>query len=187
MASSIAPMRRIAILLVAAVLGAGSAVFAAGCGDRSKLIPSDAASRLNSDLDEVASGIADRNCASAAQAVQQAEDTATSLPSAVDPGLRRRLLEGLQNLASRAQVECRKTTTEETTSTEPTTTDTTSTQSTTTTPTTTTTTTPTTTTTTVPTTTTPTTTSGPSGGVGPGQGNGGGDAVNPGKRDGGDG
>src|SRR5436190_19942682 len=99
-------MRRIAIYLLAATLGAASATIAAGCGDRSKLIPQTAASRLSSDLDQVASGIADRNCASAAQAAQSAQDTANGLPSSVDPALRRRLLEGRQNLATRGQVDC---------------------------------------------------------------------------------
>jgi hypothetical protein len=162
-------MRRGVTLLLALVLGAGSAGIV-GCGGKTNphLLSAGRASRVQQALDEVRQAVDDHNCAGATRAVARLQQEVASLPRDTDPGLRRRLEEGTAALAQQAPVQCNETKTTPTvteTTTIPTTTVTT------TTPTTSTTTTPTTTTTTPTTTTTtpttPTTTTPGSGGATP--------------------
>jgi hypothetical protein len=170
-------------LLAAAILGAAASLVA-GCGDRSKLIPSGDASALRSALDEVAGATQSGDCASARAAVTRAGNVLAGLPDSVDPQLRARLRSGIANLRARVPVQCTEQTqtttptrttptqTTPTTPTQTTPTETTPTQTTPTTPTQTTTT-PTQTTTTPTTPTTPDaggTTSGGTGGASPGDG-----------------
>jgi hypothetical protein len=149
---------RIWRLAVAGALGAGAALLVA-CGASGKnLIPVADAGPLQSDFNAISTAVANGDCAGVDQALAKARaDLTTKLPSTVDPRLRARLQQGLDDLAQTAPTECRKNQTSSTQTTTPTTTATT-----TTTPpptaTTQTTTTPPPTATTAPTTTTPTTT-----------------------------
>lgn len=146
--------------LAAAVLG-GCAALLVGCGDRSHLIPSGDASRLDSALDQVAAATSAGDCATARQAVSRASDVLAGLPDSVDSRLRARLRAGIANLNQSVPVQCAEGGSDTTTETTPTQTQTTPAQ-TTPTQTTPTQTTPTTPTQTTPTTTTPTTPSTPS-------------------------
>jgi hypothetical protein len=150
-------MRWLPILSLAAALGFGSA-FLVACGDRNGLIPSRAASAMQSDLDRASSLVDAQECRRAQSAVVDAQATAAELPSTVDSSLRTTLSDNLQQVLSDVRTNCAKTTPTQTTNTN---TVTTQTQTTNTQPTT---------TETTPTTTTtqpkppPTTTSSPNGG-----------------------
>src|SRR5256885_5564411 len=162
-------MRRAAAILLALSLGLSSA-FLVACGDRNKLLPQSDASAINDKLDSVASAVAARNCTAALEAVNAAERQAQNLPAKVDPKLQATVQANLEHIANRAQADCTQSTqTRSTVSTATTPTQTT--QSTETTTTETQPTTETTTTETPPT--SETTDTGQSGGVGPGNGNGG--------------
>jgi hypothetical protein len=165
-------MRRAAAILLALSLGLSSA-FLVACGDRNKLLPQSDASAINAKLDSVASAVAARNCTAAQDAVSAAERQAQSLPGKVDPKLQATLQANLEHVATRAQAACTQstrtkstvstaTTPSQTTQTETTQTETTTTQTTQTNPPTTDTGPP-----------TGTTDTGDSGGIGPGNGNGG--------------
>jgi hypothetical protein len=162
-------MGRAAAILLALALGLGSA-FLVACGDRNNLIPRSDASAINQKLDSVASAVAARDCGVADSAVSVAERRAQSLPSQVDPKLRRTLQDNLVHVASVAQGQCTRSATTRSTQSTATTPPTPTTESTATTTTETTTTSP-----PPPTQTRPstgTTDTGQSGGVGPGTGGG---------------
>jgi cell division protein FtsN len=164
---------RVAPYVLAALLGVATSLLVACGGTNQHLIPVASADRLQSDFDRVAQAVAAGRCADASAAVQTAQSDFARLPTSLDQRLRRRLADGVDNLATRAPIQCSQQQTQ--TQTQPTTTETTPTTTTTTTttqttPTTTTTETTTTPTTTTPTTTTPTTTTGPTGGTGAGTG-----------------
>jgi hypothetical protein len=91
--------------LAAAILGAAASLVA-GCGDRSKLIPSSDASALSSALDDVAAATQSGDCASARAAVVRAGNVLAGLPDSVDPRLRARLRAGIANLRARVPVQC---------------------------------------------------------------------------------
>jgi cell division protein FtsN len=159
---------RVAPYVLAALLGVATSLLVACGGTNRQLIPVANADRLQSDFDRVAQAVAAGRCADASAAVQMAQSDFARLPTSLDPRLRRRLADGIDNLATRAPIQCAQQQTQ--TQTQPTTTETTppttTTTTTQTTPTTTTTETTTTPTTTTPTTTTPTTTTSPTGGTG---------------------
>jgi hypothetical protein len=166
-------MHRAVAILLALSLGLSSA-FLVACGDRNKLLPQSDASAINDKLDSVSSAVAAHNCTTAQDAVNAAERQAQSLPTTIDPKLQATLQANLEHVATVAQSACTQSTqtTPKTVSTQTTPTQTTQTETTQTE----------TTTTQTPTTSPPTTDTGPttgttdtgqSGGVGPGNGNGG--------------
>jgi cell division protein FtsN len=144
--------------LLALLLGVAAAL-AVGCGDRSNLIPGDAAAELKAQLAAVQAAVSAGDCSAAQAAIDRASARYQALPGSVDTRLKKRLGEGIRALRDTAPKDCQAARTQtETTPTETTPTVTTPTQ-TTTTATTPTVTTPTQTTpTTTPTETTPTTT-----------------------------
>jgi hypothetical protein len=117
------------VLLVVLVLGAATAVLVA-CGGDGRL-PSSDASSLTSALDEVSADFRAGRCGDAERALARARSVLGTLPSTVDPALRSRLGQGIDNLAQRVPASCRAATTQsqptETTTTDTTTTDTTTT------------------------------------------------------------
>ncbi|HEU4979140.1 MAG TPA: hypothetical protein VFT42_09625 [Solirubrobacteraceae bacterium] len=162
--------------VAAAILGVAASV-AVGCGTTNRhLIPSGASGALQNDFQRVANAVDAGHCQAAAQAVQDAYNDYANLPTTVDPRLRRRLKDGIDNLARRAPAQCTQAQTQpQTVTTETTTTQTETTPPPTTTTQTQTTTTPTTTTGT--TTTPPPTTTTNNGGAGAGDGGGAGAGV----------
>ena len=156
-------------LLLALVLGAGSAGLVACGSDNPHLLSAGRADRITQALDEVQTAVDQHNCSGAERALARLNDSLTNLPADTDPGVRQKLAEGASALAKQATQECNQTATTTTTETTPTVTETTPTvtQTTTTTTPTTTTTTPTTTTPTTTTPTTPTTTTPGNGGATP--------------------
>ena len=137
-------MRRALPPLCALILGVAAAL-AVGCADRSHLIPPDRAAGLKGVLEQARQAVDSGNCSAAAAAVRQARTQAATLPSSVDSRLRRRIRQGIENVAATFPRDCaanqKPTTTETTptttTDTTPTTTETTPTTPTDTTPTTT--------------------------------------------------
>lgn len=130
-----------------ALLAGAAAAVAVGCGDRSHLLPVNDAQALKSQLASVQQAVDAGNCAEANAALDRASTAAQNLDAQqLDRRLRRRILDGIQQLRKTVPDDCKaaQTQTVETTTTETTTTETVQ---------------PTTTTTTetVPTTTTPTT------------------------------
>jgi hypothetical protein len=99
-------MRMRALTFLAAAILAAAASLVAGCGDRSKLIPSSDASALSSALDDVAAATQSGDCASARAAVVRAGNVLAGLPDSVDPRLRARLRAGIANLRARVPVQC---------------------------------------------------------------------------------
>jgi hypothetical protein len=155
-------VRRAPLPHLCALLAGATAALAVGCGDRSHLVPVDDAQTLKDRLAAVQQAVDAGNCDQAEQALNRASDAAQNLDAnEVDRRLRRRILDGIQQLRETVRPDCEDAQTEtvDTTTTETVTTDTVPTETTETTETvqpTTTVTTPDTTTT--PTTTTPTTT-----------------------------
>lgn len=145
-------------LLATAALGLG-AVATAGCGSSQKLIPVNAATTMDDQLQRAADATSAGDCQTALAALAAAQKTFIRLPVTVDLRLRRRIQSGLAGLAQTLPVDCAAAALPAAPTTP--TTGTTGTTGTTTTDTTTTDTTPTT------TTTTPTTTAPPVGGVSP--------------------
>jgi hypothetical protein len=137
-------------LPLAFLLGVATAVLVACGGSNKKLLPAVSADRLKNDLADTRQAIDQQDCSAASAGLAAFQRDLGRIPPSVDRGLRSRLQEGADKLATRVPIDCQQPTTS--TTTVPTTTTTAPTTSTSTTPTT-----PTTTTTT-PTTTTPTTT-----------------------------
>jgi uncharacterized membrane protein YgcG len=181
-------------LVLAALLGVSAALVVACGGSSTGLIPAASAGPLQSDFEAVAQAAqsGNGNCLATESALGKTEQDFLALPSTVDPGLKRRLREGIANLRKVALEMCAQPSATATTAT--------ATTQTTTTPTATTQTTPTTTTTTTNTNTTPptaTTTPPPNNGggtpapeeseEGPSKGKGKGEGESNGKGDGGGG
>jgi hypothetical protein len=118
---------RVPALIVAAVLGVLCATLVA-CGDRSRLIPSGDAGRLQGDLDNLQSRVQSGDCDQISDALQQLNDDLAQLPTTVDIRLRNRIQEGAAALVNQAPEACREAQATETTTTE--TTDTTDTETT---------------------------------------------------------
>jgi hypothetical protein len=161
---------RIAVPILALVLGAALAVALVSCGGRDKkgLLPGDNAQQILANLTTVEQLASSGDCADAALKVDEVQSEIDALPTTVDARLRSRLREGAQKLSDivNSPGACETTTTESTT--EPSTSSSTTTKKpkTTTTSTSTTTTSPTSTSTSTTTTTTPTTTTNTTGGTG---------------------
>jgi Tfp pilus assembly major pilin PilA len=127
-------MRALIRFALAACLGVGAALLISCGGSGKGLIPSGNAGPLKGDFDRVASALNSGDCAGVSDAVRRANEDLANLPPTVDPRLRRRLTEGVGNLARVAPRQCQQSTassaTTQTTATQ--TTPTTSTQTTTT-------------------------------------------------------
>jgi hypothetical protein len=128
-------------LFLSGLLGAGAALLVS-CGGGGKLIPVANSEPLQRDFEEVARAAeaGHGSCASTEAALRTAEHDFAALPASVDPGLKRRLREGLTKLHADALELCTQpapqstvaTTVPRTTATTPTTTAPTTTQTTTT-------------------------------------------------------
>ncbi len=92
-------------LAAALVLGAVAAGLVA-CGDRSNLIPSDDASRLEERISAVKSALAAGDCQRAIADAGALQAAARLLPEDVDPRLRRRVRRGTEALASEVPEDC---------------------------------------------------------------------------------
>jgi len=131
-------------LLAAGLLGVAVTIVLVSCGSSGKgLIPIANAGPLQSDFEGVAQAAqtGGGNCTATAEAINKTEQDFAALPATIDPGLHRRLREGISNLRERALALCAQplaqtatTTTTSTTKTETTPTTPTTTTNTTTTP-----------------------------------------------------
>jgi hypothetical protein len=94
-------------LLASGLLGVGAALLAA-CGSSGKLIPVANSEPLQRDFEEVARAAESGHgsCAATEAALRKAEQDFGALPTSVDPGLRRRLREGLSKLRTDALELC---------------------------------------------------------------------------------
>lgn len=82
------------------------ATLAAGCGDRSGLVPGDDASRVLADLDTLQSFVSSGDCEQVSQALQQLVNDTAQLPVSVDRELRGRIREGVEALSRQAGRAC---------------------------------------------------------------------------------
>ncbi len=118
-------VRNLLRMIPAALLGVGAAVLVA-CGSSGKgLIPTANAGPLQSDFQAVvrAAQEGNGNCSATETQIRKTEADLHRLPASVDGGLRGRLEEGVENLATRARVLCSQPLTQTaTTATTPTTT-----------------------------------------------------------------
>jgi cell division septation protein DedD len=90
-----------------AALCAATALLAAGCGDRSNLIPQSRAADLSSQLDDIKAAIDAGRCDGLSAKVATFHDDATSLPKTVDRRLRSRINQGVKSLQAHAAADCR--------------------------------------------------------------------------------
>ena len=98
------PSLRVLAVVAATVLGG---VGQAGCGsDEGGLLPSAAASELQSDLDAVEAALDAGRCEEARSALSEVRGDLVNLPDSVDEDLRARLQEGVDNLDRRVAAEC---------------------------------------------------------------------------------
>lgn len=91
--------------LIALLLGVAAAL-AIGCGDRSNLVPDDAASELNGQLAAVKAAVDAGDCPAAKAAVDRASARYQALPASVDDRLKRRIGEGIRALRRTAPEDC---------------------------------------------------------------------------------
>jgi len=93
--------------LASGLLGAGAALLAA-CGGSGKLIPVANSEPLQKDFEEVARAAESGHgsCTATEAALRKAEQDFGGLPASVDPGLRRRLREGIAKLRADALELC---------------------------------------------------------------------------------
>jgi hypothetical protein len=97
------------MLLAVAVLGLSSSLLVA-CGDRSGLIPAQAASELKDDLDKASLAVEGGHCEQAQGYVRDAISKANDLDESVNRGLRQNLNVGLQHVQDRVSQDCGRTT-----------------------------------------------------------------------------
>jgi hypothetical protein len=93
-------------LLVAVVLGFACAAVVACGGDRSGLLPSSNAERLQADLDNLENVVQSGSCDQVSTALQRLQDDLVQVPSTVDVELRNRIQEGVATLLRQAPEEC---------------------------------------------------------------------------------
>jgi len=98
-------LRAFVRLALAGLLGAGAALLVA-CGGADKLIPRSDAGRINGHLARVADAVARQDCATAESELRLAQREVDALPDTLDQDLRRRINEGLVNLAGLAPRQC---------------------------------------------------------------------------------
>lgn len=95
--------------LIALLAGLGLALAVAACGseDRSGLLPSSDAQTLLDELESIRAKVDDGSCRALGSDLAQLRGAVVNLPESVAPELRRRLDEGVANLADIAPDECR--------------------------------------------------------------------------------
>ena len=94
------------VLAVAAATALGG-VAQAGCGsDDSGLLPRSAATELQANLDAVEAAVEAGRCEEAQSALSEVRGDLVNLPDSVDPDLRARLQEGVDNLDRRVSDSC---------------------------------------------------------------------------------
>ncbi len=103
--------------LLALLVGAAAAL-AAGCGDRSNLLPPAHASALSDQLDAVREAVNAGDCTAATRALAQANATLERVPPTVSRALRKRMRDGLDQLRTTVPRDCRAPETTETQTTE---------------------------------------------------------------------
>jgi cell division protein FtsN len=91
--------------LVALLCGVLAAL-AAGCGDRSNLIPQTRADSLTKQLADIKASVDQGECDGLSDRVKAFHDDATSLSSSVDARLRKRLNQGVASLQDHASTDC---------------------------------------------------------------------------------
>ena len=104
------PARLVPRLLTAALLGLACTALVA-CGSSGKgLIPAADAGPLQNDFETIAreAEAGNGNCVATNEAIAKTEADFAALPGSVDPGLRARLREGVENLAKRSREMCRE-------------------------------------------------------------------------------
>ena len=98
------PSLRVLAVVAATALGG---VAQAGCGsDDGGLLPRAAASELQADLDAVEAALEAGRCEEARGALSEVRGDLVNLPDDVDPDLRARLQEGVDNLDQRVTAAC---------------------------------------------------------------------------------
>jgi hypothetical protein len=104
-------------LLAGGLLGVATAVLVSCAGSGKGLIPSAQAGPLKDDFNlvEAAARAGHGNCAATESAIQKTESDFAGLPSSVDPGLGRRLREGIAKLREDALELCAQALTQSTT------------------------------------------------------------------------
>jgi hypothetical protein len=104
--------------LLALLLGVAAALVI-GCGDRSNLIPGDAANDLKDQLATVQQAVDSGDCSAAQAAVDRASARYQQLPSSVDARLKKRIGDGIRALRRTVPTDCQNAQTQtETTQTE---------------------------------------------------------------------
>jgi hypothetical protein len=91
--------------LIALLLGVAAAL-AIGCGDRSNLIPGDAASELKAQLAAVQAAVDAGDCPAAEAAIDRASARYQELPASVDDRLKSRIGQGIRALRRTAPQDC---------------------------------------------------------------------------------
>jgi cell division protein FtsN len=91
--------------LLALLLGVAAAL-AIGCGDRSNLIPGDAAGELKAQLAAVKAAVDGGDCPSAEAAIDRASARYQELPASVDSRLKKRIGDGIRALRESAPTDC---------------------------------------------------------------------------------
>jgi hypothetical protein len=94
------------LALAAAALAALAAAGLSACGDESGLIPANRAAALQTELDRVAAGVSNGDCAAAERALSRVQGEVVNLPRSTDAKLRERLQEGVDNLRARVPAAC---------------------------------------------------------------------------------
>jgi hypothetical protein len=91
--------------LIALLLGVATAL-AIGCGDRSNLIPGDAAAELKAQLAAAKAAVDSGDCPTAEAAIDRASARYQELPASVDDRLKSRVGEGIRALRRTAPKDC---------------------------------------------------------------------------------
>jgi hypothetical protein len=98
-------VRRALPYLLALLLGVAAAT-AVGCGDRSNLVPGDAAAEIKDHANAAQQAVQAGDCAAADTAAKQAYARALKLPQTVDKRLRSRINAGARALITTAAKDC---------------------------------------------------------------------------------
>jgi cell division septation protein DedD len=110
---------RLLVLPIALLLGlACAALVACGGGSGADLIPAGKASRIEAQLDRIRAAVDAGSCTRLPDDVATLQQQVNALPSSVDPELRSRLQEGVDNLAQISVEECLARANEQTTPTQ---------------------------------------------------------------------
>lgn len=97
---------RFRIVIAALALGFACAALAACGGDRSGLLPSRDAGRLEADLDALQNAVSAGECGQVNIALQRLRNDLVQIPATVDRDLRERINDGVATLVRQAPEEC---------------------------------------------------------------------------------